>query len=91
MKHISTNSKLLNINKKWHHLHCRQREWVLNKLREEYTSVLINNGQHPNSAQCQKIVNRVYEQIVAREIWIPYEEVAKAFTSKLMRYRKIEI
>lgn len=91
MKHEKVNGQLLNMEKKWQHLHCQQREWIVNQFREEYVAFLNTNGKHPNKEDCRDIVDRVYTKIQEREIWIPYGEVRKAFSSKLQRYRKIEI
>ena len=91
MRHEKINGQLLNMEKKWQHLHCQQREWIVNQFREEYIAALNKNGTHPNKEECREIVERVYEKIQERGIWIPYGEVQKAFSAKLPRYRKIEI
>jgi hypothetical protein len=91
MKHERVNGKLLNLDKKWHHLSCQQREWIVSQFREEYIAHLNKNGTHPNKEECREMLDRVYTKIQERELWIPYGEVKKAFCSKLQRYRKIEI
>jgi hypothetical protein len=91
MKHEKINDKLLNLDKKWHHLSCQQREWIVSQFREGYVEFLNANNRHPQKEECQKILELVYTKIQEREIWIPYNEVKRAFSSKLSRYRKIEL
>ena len=91
MRHVKVCGQMINAEKRWQHLHCRQREWIVNQFREEYISSLTKNGTHPNKEACREIVDRVYKKIQERGVWIPYGEVEKAFSSKLPRYRKIEL
>ena len=91
MKHMKINGQLLNMEKTWRHLSMRQREWIVNQFREEYIASLTKNGTHPSKEECREIVDRVYGKIQDHGIWIPYGEVKRAFSSKLSRYRKIEL
>jgi hypothetical protein len=91
MKHEKINGKLLNLEKKWHHLSCQQRQWIIDQFRAAYVAFLNENSRHPNKEECNSILDLVYTKIQKREIWIPYVEVKKAFSAKLQRYRKIEI
>ena len=91
MKHEKINGQMINTEKKWQHLHCQQREWIINQFREEYVASLNKNGAHPRTEECREIVDKVYDKIQECEVWIPYNEVQKAFSAKLSRYRKIEI
>ena len=91
MKHVKVDGQMINTEKKWQHLHCQQREWIVGQFREEYVATLNKSGTHPNKEECREIVDRIYEKIKERGIWIHYDEVRKAFSAKLPRYRKIEI
>lgn len=91
MKHMKIDGQLLNLEKTWRHLSMKQREWIVGQFREEYVAFLNKNGTHPNGEACGEVVDRVYEKIQERGLWIHYGEVQKAFSSKLPRYRKIEI
>lgn len=91
MKHEKIDGKLLNLDKTWRHLSMKQRNWICDRFREEYTSCLDQNKRHPGKEQCREIVEIVYDKIKERGIWIPYHGARKAFSSKLSRYRKIQI
>ena len=91
MKHIKVNGQLLNVDKSWSHLKPKQKDWIFQRLREEYMLFLKKEEKHPNKLECNKIVHNVYTLIEESGIWIPYNEVKKAFNGKLNRYRKIDI
>jgi hypothetical protein len=91
MKHEKINRQLLNLDKTWRHLSLKQRDWICCQLRSEYVDFLNINKHHPNKEQCREIVGDVYDRIKERGIWIPFNEVKKAFSSKLSRYRKIKL
>ena len=91
MKHEKVNGRLLNLDKTWKHLSMKQKSWICDQFREEYISCLNYNNKHPDKNQCKEIVQNVYLKIQDRGIWIPYGEIRKAFSSKLQRYRKINI
>jgi hypothetical protein len=90
MKHIKINGQLLNTEKKWRHLSNKQRDWILSQFREEYILFLKTHRWHPNKTECRQIVERVYEKIEQRGIWISFIEVEKAFSSKLNKYKNID-
>ena len=91
MRHEKINGQLLNLDKTWRHLSMKQRNWICDQFREEYVDFLNTNSRHPNKEQCRGIADVVYSKIQDRRIWIPYYEVRKAFSSKLSRYRKIQL
>lgn len=91
MRHEKINGQLLNMEKTWRHLSMKQREWIVGRFRLEYVTYLNQNGEHPRREGCQDIVGTVYERMRDHDIWLPYGELKKAFSSKLPRYRKIEI
>lgn len=91
MKHEMIGGKLLNLEKTWKHLSKKQKDWICQQFRDEYTLFVNNNKRHPNKNECDLIVQNVYEKIEERDIWIPFVEVRKAFSAKLTRYRKINV
>ena len=91
MKHEKYNNRLINTEKKWQHLSFQQRDWIASQFRFEYISYINKNGTHPDREDCREIIDRVYEKIQERGVWIPYGEVQKAFSAKLQRYRKIDL
>lgn len=91
MKHVRIGGQIRNLDKTWSHLKMNQKDWIFQKFREEYINFLNENYRHPNKVECAKIVNTVYNLIEEKGIWIPYNEVRKAFSGKLNRYKKIVI
>lgn len=91
LRHDKINGKLLNLDKKWHHLSSKQKEWICDLFRSEYMEHLNKNKKHPNKEECTEIVNSVFKSIKQRDIWISFAEVSKTFSYKLSRYRKIDI
>lgn len=72
-------------------LSLKQKDWLCNLFRSTYFDFLIKNKTHPNKNQINDIISSVYAQVIQRNIYISYVEVRKAFSSKLPRYRKIQI
>lgn len=91
MKHIKVNGQLLNSDKNWSHLKSKQKDWIFQRLREEYISFLKREQKHPNKLECDELVRNVYISIEEAGIWIPYNEVKKAFNGKLNKYKKISV
>lgn len=49
---------------------------------------VIENGRFPHKDEKFEIVDKVYEKIEERQIWIPYDEVYNHFLSKVIKLRK---
>ena len=49
---------------------------------------VIENGRFPNKDEKLEIVDKVYEKIEERQIWIPYDEVYNHFLGKVIKLRK---
>lgn len=49
---------------------------------------VIENGRFPHKDEKIEIVDKVYEKIEERQIWIPYDEVYNHFLSKVIKLRK---
>lgn len=91
MKHVKFGKQQRNVDKNWSHLKDKQKEWIVQQCRDTYVVFLNKNKRHPNKIECTEIVDNVYSLIEKKDIWIPYEEVKKVFSSKLNRYRKIDV
>lgn len=48
---------------------------------------VIENGRFPHKDEKFEIVDKVYEKIEERQIWIPYDEVYNHFLSKVIKLR----
>lgn len=48
---------------------------------------VIENGRFPHKDEKFEIVDKVYEKIEERQIWIPYDEVYNHFLSKIIKLR----
>jgi hypothetical protein len=44
------------------------------------------NGEIPNEEVAKQIIDRIYEKLKSLAIWVPYEEVYRAYLLKLPRY-----
>lgn len=70
-------------------LKSKQKEWIIDRLREEYILYTKTNGNIPYKKENKEIiVNKVYRQIQERGIEISYYEIKKCFFSKTYRFRK---
>lgn len=68
-------------NKRWSHLKQKQVEWISQVTKEEYDRYIEKYKKQPHKSGKNEIVDKVYDRINEREIWIPYYE-AKAHIGK---------
>ena len=75
-----------NPNKTYKELKQKQKarisEWMFRAVCEYYRE----HGEMPGEDASSEIVAAVYERIKSVAIWVPYDEVSRAFLSKLARY-----
>ena len=75
-----------NPNKTYKELKQKQKarisEWMFRAVCEYYRE----HGEMPGEDASSEIVAAVYEKIKSMPIWVPYDEVSRAFLSKLARY-----
>lgn len=57
-------------------------EWMFRAVCEHYQE----HGEMPGDEAAEKITARIYDKIKSLAIWVPYDEVHRAFLSKLPRY-----
>ncbi len=72
--HQMVNGKLLQTNKQWSALKQKQKEWITETARQAHSKAVQENGKPVNKTGKLEIIDAVYEQIEAREIWIPYRQ-----------------
>ena len=86
--HQMVNGKLLQTNKQWSALKEKQKEWITETARQAHSKAVQENGKPVNKTGKLEIIDAVYEQIEAREIWIPYGEVEKHIASLIDRWNR---
>jgi hypothetical protein len=87
--HTYQNSRLIQTNKKFSALKQKQKEWITNELRDRYIKMIKypNVKLRPNKRD--QILDEVYDLIIKKEIWIPYEEVEKHYYSKISSFVRV--
>lgn len=85
--HKKVNGKLLQTNKKFSHLKQTQKEFIMQELYLQCKEYTVENGTFPHNEGLFTVLDKVYQQIEQREIWIPYEEVYKHFQSKITKFK----
>lgn len=83
--HVKVDGKLLQTNKKWSHLKNSQKAWIFETTREEHAAYVKTHGMLPMKRMKQIVVDKVYDRIKEREIWIPYGEAAAHIEKHLNR------
>jgi hypothetical protein len=72
--HVRINGKFLQINKKWSHLKQRQQQWIHDITMEEHSAYVEEYNQLPLESGRGAVLDKVYDRINGREIWIPWDE-----------------
>lgn len=83
--HIVVDNVLVDTNKKWNDLKQQQKEWITQELGEEYIKFVKLFNRKPNIEEKKNIVSTVYSKIKEKNIWIPYNEVHKHFSSRIRK------
>lgn len=73
--HKLVDGRLLQTNKKWGQLKEKQRIWIIETAKIEYLTFIDKNNKLPRKKHKEAVLDRVYEHINAKEIWIPYYEI----------------
>lgn len=85
--HKKVNGKLLQTNKKFSHLKQTQKEFIMQELYLQCKKYTVENGTFPHKDGLFTVLDKVYQQIEQREIWIPYEEVYQHFQSRITKFK----
>jgi len=86
--HIKQDGRLLQTNKKWSDLKQAQRTWILSAASIEHLAFIENHCKPPMKESKEALLEKVYESVKTRNIWIPYGEFRShvgAYIDKLNR------
>ena len=86
--HRRINGQLLQTNKQYSALKTKQKEWINVTIIEEFEKMVKERGRAPDKKRRQWLVDRVYDRICQRGIWIPFyvvKPVIEKKTAKLTR------
>ena len=86
--HQMINGKLLQTNKQRSALKQRQKEWITETARQAHFKAVQEQGKPVNKNGKRKIIDTLYDQIEAQEIWIPYGEVVKHIAPMIDKWNR---
>ena len=66
----------------WQKQKARISDWMFRAVCEYYSEY----GKMPEGEAVEQIAARIYDKIKSLAIWVPYDEVCRAFQKKLPRY-----
>ncbi len=93
--HMMVDGQLLQTNKKYSQLKQKQKQKISSWMYEATKEFYDTHHEFPTDKDVEAILDKVYEQIEAENIWIPYGEVAKHYRSRRAhihsRIRKAEL
>lgn len=72
--HVWQNGQLLQTNKKWSALKQNQRTWIHEVTVKEHAAYIEKYGKLPMKKQREVVLDKIYDHITERNIWIPYGE-----------------
>ncbi|MDQ0417581.1 putative nucleic acid-binding protein [Croceifilum oryzae] len=87
-KHTWVQGQLLQTNKTFSHLKMKQREWIINTMRENCMAVLEKKRKPLSKGEKETILLEVLDSIKQHGIWIPEHEVSNVFSKKVARYQR---
>ena len=80
-------NQMINLNKKFSDLKEKQKAKIAEWLYLETYFFYKDHEHMPNHSERQAILGTVYALIEEADIWIPYKEVERYYSSKTSRYR----
>ena len=86
--HMRINGQLLQTNKKWSHLKEKQKNWIMETARQEYDRFVRERGKLPVHGSKQQLIERIYEVIEAKGVWIPYGEVKRVLDARIAHWNR---
>lgn len=72
--HKRVDGQLLQTNKKWSALKQSQRAWIAEITRDAHTAYCETQGTRPIKKNKAAVLGAVHNQMIQRNIWIPYHE-----------------
>ena len=86
--HMRINGQLLQTNKKWGHLKEKQKIWIMETARQEYDCFVRERGKLPVHGSKQQLIERIYEVIEAKGVWIPYDKVKRVLDARIAHWNR---
>ena len=86
--HIRINGQLLQTNKKWSHLKAKQKAWIMEMAKHKHDHFVQERGKLPVHGSKQQLNERIYAQIEAKGIWVPYNEVKRMLDSRIAHWNR---
>lgn len=86
--HMRINGQLFQTNKKWSHLKEKQKAWIMETARQEYDCFVRERGKLPVHGSKQQLIERIYEVIEGKGVWIPYGEVKRVLDARIAHWNR---
>lgn len=86
--HEWVDGRLLQTNKKWSHLKERQKTWIYETAKKEYGRFVAERGKQPVHGSKKALIERIYDQITERGIWIPFGEVSRVLSRRIAHWSR---
>ena len=86
--HMRINGQLLQTNKKWSHLKEKQKTWIMETAWQEYDRFARERGKLPVHGSKQQLIERIYEVIEEKGVWIPYGEVKRVLDARIAHWNR---
>lgn len=88
INHKWVDGQLLQTNKKWGALKQSQRAWISEITREAHAAYVAEHGKLPMKKKKEVIFDIVYDQVVQRNIWVPYHEFKQGVSKIIDRLNR---
>lgn len=86
--HEWVDGRLLQTNKKWGQLKERQKTWIYETAKKEYDRFVTERGKQPVHGAKKALIDRIYDQITERGIWIPFGEVSRVLSRRIAHWSR---
>lgn len=86
--HLHVNGQLLQKNKKWSHLKEKQKNWIMETVRQEYDRFVRARGELPVHGSKQQPIEHICEVIEAKGVWLPYDEAKRVLDARIAHWNR---
>ena len=83
--HIRVDGRLLQSNKRYSSLKAAQKEWIGQLIKSEFDSMVSERGREPDKKRRDILIDRIYDKITERGIWIPHHEAEPVIRKKILQ------
>jgi sortase (surface protein transpeptidase) len=87
--HAWVDGQLLQTNKKWSQLKERQKTWIYETAKKEYDRFVFERGKQPVHGAKKALIERIYDLIIERGIWIPFGEVSRVLSRRIAHWHRV--